>query len=151
VADFGYSTIVARQDQAIYLPKTVPWQAPEHHHRGFFLQNAKRLDFYSLGQLCLWLLFEPQIRVQTKYSEIESGTSAEITAEMMMVEWLQQHIQGQDLITHATQMLHEVSGLVDVQRDSLVQFFNATLAMDPKNRALDVNDLIPLLRDPSLM
>jgi hypothetical protein len=142
--------MVVKPDRAIYVPKTVPWHAPEHHHRGFLLQNAKRLDFFSLGLLCLWLLFEPQIRAQTRSSEIESGSSAKYTVEMRMSEWLEKLTPRQDLVTHAEQMLHEVSGLVDQQRDDLVKFFHNTLATDAKDRALGINDLIPLLGDQNL-
>jgi hypothetical protein len=67
-----------------------------------------------------------------------------------MVEWLEQHTRGQVLVTHAKQMLHDVSGLVDQQRDDLVKFFHNTLATDLKDRALDVNDLVPLLGDQDL-
>jgi serine/threonine protein kinase len=150
VADFGYSTLVVRPDRPIYVPKTAPWYAPEHHHRGFLLQDAKKLDFFSLGLLFLWLLFEPKIRVQTKDPEIESGSSAKFTVEMRMIQWLEHQPPGQDLITCVTQMLHEVSGILIQQRDDLIQFFNKTLAMDPADRALDIRGLLPLIGDQKL-
>src|SRR5438034_3833483 len=57
VVDFGYSTLAAGDDDLIMMPKSRPWNAPEHHHRGFKLSQAMAMDAYSFGLLCLWLLF----------------------------------------------------------------------------------------------
>ncbi|KAL8658443.1 MAG: hypothetical protein Q9202_007560 [Teloschistes flavicans] len=56
VADFGYSTIYATDDDLIQIPRSLHWTAPEWHHRGFSLEQAKKMDIYSLGLLVLWLL-----------------------------------------------------------------------------------------------
>lgn len=64
VADFGYSSCVSGDSQAIFVPESWPWNAPEHN----FVQNvsgryekvqAEKMDMYSAGLICLWLLFEP--------------------------------------------------------------------------------------------
>jgi serine/threonine protein kinase len=57
VADFGYSTVVM-DDGLVYLPKSVPWNAPEHHGRDFTFQRALKCDTYSFGLVCLRILFE---------------------------------------------------------------------------------------------
>ena len=41
----------------VILPKSRPWNAPEHHFGEFNAQEAKKTDVYSFGMLCLWFLF----------------------------------------------------------------------------------------------
>jgi serine/threonine protein kinase len=74
-SDFGYSTIVAGDDR-INMPKSHPWYAPEHHHRGFKHDGAKKMDAYSFGMLCLWLLFNE------KLSEMETSPRTSLGAEI---------------------------------------------------------------------
>ena len=57
VADFGYSTLTVGESGNVFLPKSRPWNAPEHHFGEFKVQEAKKMDVYSFGMLCLWFLF----------------------------------------------------------------------------------------------
>ena len=57
VADFGYITIAASEGGRVFLPKSRPWNAPEHHFEGFTSFKARKTDAYSFGMLCLWVLF----------------------------------------------------------------------------------------------
>jgi serine/threonine protein kinase len=41
VTGFGYSTMAARADDLVLMPKIAPWHAPEHHHRGFHYLKPK--------------------------------------------------------------------------------------------------------------
>ena len=55
LADFGYSTLTAGEMQTIRLPKSTPWNAPEHQHgKNSNISEAKKADVYSFGLLCLW-------------------------------------------------------------------------------------------------
>jgi serine/threonine protein kinase len=56
VADFGYSTLAGEVEQVL-LPKSRPWNAPEHYFGEFEVTDAKKTDVYSFGILCLWVLF----------------------------------------------------------------------------------------------
>jgi hypothetical protein len=45
-----------------YLPKTPSWVlAPEWHHRGFTNDAEMKLDVFSFGMLCVWILFKNAI------------------------------------------------------------------------------------------
>lgn len=57
VTDFGYSCIGAKDKDEVYLPVTWGWCAPEYHDRGIPLQKAKKMDIYSFGLVCFWVLF----------------------------------------------------------------------------------------------
>ena len=45
VADFGYSTLTVGESGKVLLPKSRPWNAPEHHFGEFNTQEAKRRMF----------------------------------------------------------------------------------------------------------
>jgi len=57
VADFGYSTLATGEAGRVLLPKSRPWNAPEHHFGQFTVAEARKTDIYSFGMLCLWILF----------------------------------------------------------------------------------------------
>jgi serine/threonine protein kinase len=59
VGDFGYSSHFQGQDDIVFLPRSVPWAAPEWHHRWFTAMDAKKMDVYSFGLVCLWLILGP--------------------------------------------------------------------------------------------
>ena len=42
VADFGYSTLTVGESGKVFLPKSRPWNAPEHHFGEFEAQEAKK-------------------------------------------------------------------------------------------------------------
>ena len=57
VTDFGYSTLTVGESGKVILPKSRPWDAPEHHYGEFTEHEAKKTDVFSFGMLCLWVLF----------------------------------------------------------------------------------------------
>ncbi|OCK78127.1 kinase-like protein, partial [Lepidopterella palustris CBS 459.81] len=58
VTDFGYSTRFANEDDLILVPKSWPWDAPEHHFDSYKPYQARRMDVFMFGMLCLWVMFE---------------------------------------------------------------------------------------------
>jgi serine/threonine protein kinase len=59
VTDFGYSTHFWAEDDLILLPRSWPWYAPEHSNQGVKPAQARKMDMFSVGMLCFWVLFEP--------------------------------------------------------------------------------------------
>jgi serine/threonine protein kinase len=57
VTDFGYSTLFSTDNHPITMPGPGIWTAPEWHHRKILPKQARKMDAYSFGMLCLWLLF----------------------------------------------------------------------------------------------
>ena len=57
LSDFGYSSFVPHRGRLVFMPKSVPWNAPEHHYRGFRFDDAVKMDVFSFGVFCLWLFF----------------------------------------------------------------------------------------------
>jgi serine/threonine protein kinase len=64
VIDFGYSTIL-RTSGRVNMPRSTGWTAPEWPRRGGFeYQDALKMDVFSFGLPCLWLLcFDEQEHV----------------------------------------------------------------------------------------
>jgi len=56
LADFSFSRFGA-MDDLVNLARSEPWDAPEWHPREFKLKDAKKMDVYSSGLVCLWLFF----------------------------------------------------------------------------------------------
>ncbi|KAL5321933.1 hypothetical protein ACEPPN_009898 [Leptodophora sp. 'Broadleaf-Isolate-01'] len=133
--DFAYSCFGADINSRVYLPRTSPWiLAPEWHPRGFSLAAAKRLDVFSYGMLCVWILFQQEI------SNI-FGKSGENCVEDLLHD-----LKAQRQILHAVQVIIQDLDLEDEERRAqLGEFFSMTIADDPKSRECDFGRLIHYL------
>ena len=148
VADFGYSTLSAGESRKVFLPKSRPWNAPEHHFEGFIAQEAKKTDVYSFGLLCLWLLFGDRL------SDIPQ-TTADGTAELIsfnppllqlgrptLLEILKDEDRVGDIANH---LVESMPGLDIKYRIRLKDVFSLTLPLDPGKRTCDLARVIGLL------
>lgn len=126
VSDFGYSTLATRDHDLIKMPKSKPWNAPEHHHRGFRLSEAIAMDAYSFGMLCLWALF----------SENE---------EYPNMAYLEQLKSEDKLPTLAHKLIATTAGLDLEQKENLNLLLSSTLVSNPDKRNLDFKRLLQLL------
>ena len=138
VADFGYSTL-AGGEVKVLLPKSRPWNAPEHHFGEFDVPEAKKTDVYSFGMLCLWVLFgtmrTPQNTTQCKFEESTGPRTLleELKADDKMVHIANRHIDSVPL-----------AELDDEHRICLKEFFNLTVRYNPKERLSDIEKLASL-------
>ncbi len=125
VAGFGSSTI-SRSQSIIHVPNFGHWTAPEWHHEGFEASSAMKMDVYSLGVLTLWLTF---------YENQDHGGQS-------FPEYLASKIRSPlDL----NRMISENSETNDKEKRDLMEFFNATLALDPDGRTSDLTECVSLL------
>ena len=125
VTDFGYSTIFNNEDDIIRLPRSQYWTAPEWHHRGFTTSEAKSMDTYSFGMVCLWLLF------------YDSRLDKDL-------------VFNQDVFKVYQERLSSVSRRCMMEKTekeagSIWKFFQLTLANDPGERTHDFEGLLHLL------
>jgi hypothetical protein len=109
------------------MPRSQYWVAPEWHHRlKTNAIGAMKMDAFSFGTLCLWLLFY-NTTGDTKhgfYNDLSSGTSRPILAS--------QHVK-------------KIAGLGDQKRSNLYQLFERTLCSNPIDRTEDFTQLLDLL------
>jgi serine/threonine protein kinase len=144
VTDFGYSTQFANEDDMVSVPKSWPWCAPEHDRNKFKPAQARKMDVFSFGILCLWFLFEKYL----------SG----ITPLPREAHWAERYFQGK-VITHLSKkvigelkqedkLLMLAKQLILAERDldaknqqALAQFFDVSITCNPDLRKVDLREL----------
>jgi serine/threonine protein kinase len=148
VADFGFSSFEAVNGNAVKVARTIPWEAPEWHSRHFSLENAKKLDIYSFGLLCLWILFRDR-----KITEF--GDPAVTLGEAMLGENPDATLKLQSMkedpysvINCALRLLQETDAIDEGDRAKLERAFRLTLSWEPANRAKSMEELVELLGIP---
>ena len=148
VADFGYSTLTVGQSGKVLLPKSRPWNAPEHHFGELAAHEAKKTDVYSFGMLCFWLLFGNRL------SDIPQ-TAADGTAEFIsfnaplagrrtLLERLKYEDRAKDIANH---LVESMPGLNVEYGIRLKEIFSLTLQLDPTKRTNDLAKVIGLLSE----
>lgn len=130
------------------MPKSAPWNAPEYHHRGFRPHEAMKMDVYSFGMLCLWLLFKDRPSVSPPLprkpsQEKEDFVLFDETGNQyrLLEKW---KMEGR-LSALANWLLMTETRLNDEKKNALGQFFNLTLTHKPDERSTDFNRLLSLI------
>jgi serine/threonine protein kinase len=153
VADFGYSTLTASEDLGsdkqspqggIWLPKSRPWNAPEHNFEEFTATAAKKADVYSFGMLCLWILFgsaNPPLNGMDRMSGISFGAPGRLVPRTSL-----ERLKDDDKVEYtACELIQSVSSLSDEHKSLLQEFFSMTVPSDPEKRTSDIGKLVDLL------
>ena len=147
VADFGYSSLTAGESGKVLLPKSRPWNAPEHHFGEFKTQEAKKTDVYSFGMLCLWFLFGNRL------SDVPQ-TTADGTAELIsfdvpfflspptLLECLKNEDRVEDIANHLVGLMPGLDVECTIR---LKEVFSSTLPHNPERRTCDLTRVIDLL------
>lgn len=140
VIDFAYSSLATNKNDKVYPPRTSAWvMAPEWHHRGFSVDAAKRLDVFSVGVVCLWVLFTPEI--VAKFAECQTTS-----VEHMLQTW-----KSQKQLLQIAQGLIEDCNLGSDLQAGLQRFFAATITDTANERQSDLGTLICCLNsEPSV-
>lgn len=150
VSDFGFSSLAATHD-CITVPRTRPWNGPEWHHRGFTLNGVKKLDVYSFGMLCLWLLckdtlFETPRRPSPILKEWDGADLFTQHTEAITGKTFLEALKAEDqmpILAHELLML--TTGLGQEQKSKLSRLFHLCLAREPIDRSSDFVELLELV------
>lgn len=141
--DFGSSTPPA-PDALVYLPRSAPWTAPERTHRAVPTLLAKRMDVFSFGLLCLWVLVENQHSDDSWLREMLQST--ETHSKISSHSKKSGHIRQSSLSCQwATGLIEDSKMFESDAEENLKTFFRCTLAMNPERRILDWSLLIQYL------
>ncbi|KAF3927315.1 hypothetical protein ABW21_db0201609 [Orbilia brochopaga] len=142
VGDLGYSTMTQKEledAKDVHLPISWPWNAPEvtNLNSSFSADEAKLADMFSLGFVCLWLLFPGEL--------LEMGVNVE--RPDLDVEW-----KGDgELERIALAVVQRRFHLLDSRRVALDELFASTLATDPDQRDLDIRSFLEKATDLSFV
>jgi hypothetical protein len=115
VTDFGYSTVFSSTGD-IHMPITEPWNAPEWNSGRFDLSAAMKMDAYSFGMLCLWVVFIEYFDSQSLLHVLKSGYQP---------------------LNLAHQLVRSSFGLAERHCIVLDQLFGLTLEEKPDDRSED--------------
>lgn len=127
VIDFGYSTLFATEKDLIIMPDSGLWTAPEQHHREILPRQARKMDTYSFGILCLWLLF------------YNKGTNPRCNFKKDLED-------SQTRLSDFTfELLRATSDLENWEKDDMQKVFRLTLTQDPVERTGNFDELLELL------
>lgn len=125
--DFGYSSLFMPDSGTIIMPFSEFWTAPEQHHREILPVQARRMDAYSFGMLCLWLFF---------YNKSEDGDR----------NFRRDREDPQkDPLGQAYEFLEAETALDDRRKKKIQNIFRLTLAEDPTERTVEFTELLELL------
>jgi len=145
VADFGYSTLAAGQSGSVFLPKSRPWNAPEHHFGEFKVSEAKKTDVYSFSMLCLWILFG---NIHLPMDDAECMTEPILFDASTRSYTLLERLKEDDKVEHIAIKLMASTSLVGLNTERKVrlkEFFTLTISRNPEKRTLDMEKLVGLL------
>jgi serine/threonine protein kinase len=126
VTDFGYSAQFVNDEEMVRLPFSEPWCAPEHHHREITIAQAKKMDVYSFGMFCLWVLFynSPEHPNRDFFMDLKTETPpAQIAHELIL----------------------QMDPSSSKRQENLIQFFEMSLATEPRSRSPDIEELLRLV------
>jgi serine/threonine protein kinase len=141
VTDFGYSTRFANEDDLISVPRSWPWHAPEHDRDRYKPMHARKMDVFSFGMLCLWVLFEEYLSGFTPLPKDAHW------AEEYLIRKQERNLSQRvlDNLKQKDKLVLLVGQLVTAERDldsdmkqALKRFFSASLTCDPNQREADL-------------
>jgi serine/threonine protein kinase len=146
IIDFGYSTRYEDDDEYILMPRSRPWNAPEHCFKCKPVE-ARKMDLYSFGMLCLWVMFEKHLsnpstlpwraRKVQRYLNQYRGRQRK-RGEDPRKEFLADLEVATQLRIFTRQVILGENVLNSKHQQALVYFFSETL-VDVSQRAPDLN------------
>jgi serine/threonine protein kinase len=109
------------------MPRSKYWTAPEWHEREFLPIEARRMDSYSFGMLCLWLLFYNNNASGDRDFEMDIGDTS------------------MEVLDHALRLIETIT-CPELQQSAKIQrLLSLTLAQDPRERTSDFSEILQLL------
>ncbi len=127
VTDFGYSTLFSTDTHPITMPESGIWTAPERHHREILPREARKMDAYSFGMLCLWLLF------------FNKGTNRDRNFEKNLED------SQKKVSDYASELLRASSDLDSREKNDMQKLFRSTIVKDSAERTANFDELLQLL------
>ena len=130
------------------MPEIEPWNAPEWHDRSFKPEQAKRMDVYSFGLLCFWLIFKAGASVDLSLPPdtiLGSGQFISFRQNQPKHNLLQLWRGDNRLMKWICWLVHKDDRLNGNTKDHLKSLFRSTLAFEPQSRYTDFSQLLDLL------
>jgi serine/threonine protein kinase len=150
LTDFGHSCLGKDENDPIYLPRSRPWNDPNWDDECFEIHEAKRMDIYSLGMVCLFVLcHSTHTWSSSEPTTTIPGYDRPISFQSIWEERnidVFEDLKWRDLLPGiAHSLVSTIVSLDPARQNSLAMFFSLTLAKKPDSRQPDCRKLIQLL------
>jgi serine/threonine protein kinase len=144
VTDFGYSTRFAHKDDLINMPKSRPWNAPEHDRDRFTPVQAQRMDVFSFGMLCVWVLFEKYLSgtvVLPQKAQWANQYFQDKTQQHLSKHVLDNLKHDNKLALLAQQLIYAEQDIDQDIKQALERLFSILLAYNPNERHISLEEM----------
>jgi serine/threonine protein kinase len=145
VTDFGYSTQFANEDDLLSVPKSWPWYAPEHNRDKFKPAQAQKMDVFSFGMLCFWILFEKYLSGITLLPREAQWAEKYFQGKEKrhLCKWILADCKRDDKLVVLAQQLAQSERDIDIGRkQALERLLSTSLACNPDERAKELRELL---------
>jgi hypothetical protein len=128
----------------VKLPRSPPWDAPEYRaSREWAHSQAAKLDIFSYGLLCFWLLFEPRLSQNESFSpDCGAGSVIVHTSTLKTLERIKNNHQ---IGLYVRECLEAESTLDETRRRDVQEFLRRSLMENPQEREADLRCLLQML------
>jgi serine/threonine protein kinase len=142
VSDFGYSTRFSNPDDVCPMPRSRPWDAPEHHFNMFTMSDARKMDIFSFGLVCCWILFEKYLaRVATLPASLQ--WAEDLLAPKNRLDCSKESISElkrlRKVVVFAEQLLITNDDLEAEPKEAMLKFLRASLIYEQDLRSHDLH------------
>lgn len=147
MADFGYSTIARENNdiETIKMPRSRPWDAPEHTFGPCNFLAASRMDIFSLGMICLWILCHDKANGERVLLPTPDVNAIDISSGWSWTRSIENWKVSDYLIRLAKRAVLSYKQLTNIQQRRLDGFFASALQTKPADREHDVLRLLQIL------
>lgn len=149
VSDAGYSTQWVNEEDRIKMPKSWPWYAPEHDRDRFKPAQARKMDIFSFGMLCLWVLFEKYLSGITPLPQDVSWAERYFQGKEkthLSKNTLEDLKRGDELTMFAQQLVLAERNIDNDKKQTLERLFRTSLGCNPDERNASPGELFGQLR-----
>jgi serine/threonine protein kinase len=154
MTDFGYSAKFQSEEQYVQLEgRSKPWDAPEFSQgQRIVPKDARKMDIFSLGMLCLWTLYERYLSGIDKLPEdvalLVKDCLPEAPGKDHSKIFLDKLKSNGKLIALATLLLvHQ--NLAHQERAMMEEFFQVSLQRNPEDRLSELDPAKMKLCEPT--
>jgi len=147
LADLGDASISDDNETWVFMPRSKPWSPPEYHHRGCPFWQATKMDIYSFGLLCLWVLFGDSLSFSAaslNHCQDDDHAITGLPPTIVTLAMLKKTNRLQDAVR---EVVLAYEGITREQQSKLDSFFTLTLAEKPTARSSDFQLILKLLGD----
>lgn len=136
--DFGYSCHGMLENDLINIPFSPPWTAPEHEWKDYRFESAEKMDIYSVGMCCAYIIFNKnwqKLLQKVNQADHEMGQSAGFASIYGNPS------QRSNVFDELLQVTEDMEVPLAKMPFNIVQFLRASLANSPQDRVSNLSSL----------